>query len=1034
MNVTPVLVLAAAVFASTAAAADSSRGYYTAARIQAMRDNIARYEWARTQRNEAVAKADKWAAYGDDRLRTLIIPPHVPRGFDVHSQGCPVHGTEIYGKTRYSWIIDFDKPFKVKCPVGGEEYPSNDFAAYLASGMKDKSLLTGDHVDDGFGWHKPGDHNAAKYWFVAYYAHGSMLRFLSEAMQNLADAVMFVEAEDPAKARLYAHKLAVLLHEMARYYPDYDYKTQSRENAEIYSDYRGKITNFIWECGWPVIFATGYDAVKPYLKDDTGLHASTGKSAAEIDAFIRERTLMHSAREIMEGTGRIRGNYGTHQRTLLIVAQVLDEKSVRPTSREMIDWVNENGAEKSIRDLGLRDALINLIYRDGHPCESFSYNEDWIDNLTEVAETLAGLGINYFDDPRFRKAMLWPYGILLGGTMSPAFGDVGGPFGAGGHWSPEQCQRALRCMKDPDPRFAWGMKGTEAKRFDIWSPAIDEVLADFARKPEPRVGLDSVLFPGYGLANLQSGALDNRTATSLAYGANPNHNHWDQLNMVLFAEGNCLLTDLGYPDQMEHSNGRLFGYHANTIAHNTVTVDASMQGRNPGSIHAFARNRFAQVADVSCEGAYEGKVSLYRRVNMLVEAAPDRSYLFDVFHVRGGKQHDYALHGTQADFFCEPPLGPVQESGTLAGPDVPYGYFYDDEELRDKPAGSVSYVGYRGSGFQFLTNVQRGPLNGYAFCDWKLTEPLAGQSDRPWKDIALRAHLIGSNETIISCDGPLQQYNHLPKSFKCLIRRRIGDSLESRFTTVLEPYKGKPWIVKVSPVEIAPDDGRATAARVELADGASHYVFHSIDPEQSYTLDGKLVIRGQVACLAIDAGGKPVRAMLLNGTILRYGDYAVEGRGIRRTRIASVDYRKGIIELADPVLTPDLGPDNVVLVRNQGFADCVTPRAMLDEKRFSIGDEDLRVAGGPVTELKPDEIVTRARNRFAVPGHAILNGGYEPKGRLKAKRPAGWMVQSDRPLTWDDFKPAPGDSGPRYYVVMAAPGDEVLVPDRVVRE
>ena len=70
-----------------------------------------------------------------------------------------------------------------------------------------------------------------------------------------------------------------------------------------------------------------------------------------------------------------------------------------------------------------------------------------------------------------------------------------------------------------------------------------------------------------------------------------------------------------------------------------------------------------------------GRVDLYRRANMLVEAAPGRHYLFDVFYVNGGRQHDYMLHGTQAKFDCRPALGPVRESGTLAGEDVPYEQF-----------------------------------------------------------------------------------------------------------------------------------------------------------------------------------------------------------------------------------------------------------------------------------------------------------------------------------------------------------------------
>jgi hypothetical protein len=384
------------VLASGATCADRTRSYYTDARIQTMRTNIADYDWARTQRDEAVAKAEKWAALDDARLRSLVIPPHVWRGYDVHPNGCPIHGNEIYKKGGYAWLIDLEKPFKVKCPIGGEEYPSNDFAAYLASGMKDRSLLTGDYIDDGFGWRKPDDPGEAKYWFVAYYAHWSMQKFVTEALDSLTNAMLFIEDQEPAKAKLYAHKLGVLLHEMAIHYPDYDYKTQSREDAEINPDYRGKITNFIWECGWPELFAKAYDATKPYLAGDAELHKATGKSAAEMDGFVRERTLVHGAKEIMAGTGRIRGNYGTHQRTLLFVAQALDERTISPTTDEMIKWVNENGYPVSIRDLGLRDALVNLTYRDGHPPESFSYNEDWMDNLTEVAETLAGVGINYF--------------------------------------------------------------------------------------------------------------------------------------------------------------------------------------------------------------------------------------------------------------------------------------------------------------------------------------------------------------------------------------------------------------------------------------------------------------------------------------------------------------------------------------------------------------------------------------------------------------------------------------------------------------
>ena len=64
-----------------------------------------------------------------------------------------------------------------------------------------------------------------------------------------------------------------------------------------------------------------------------------------------------------------------------------------------------------------------------------------------------------------------------------------------------------------------------------------------------------------------------------------------------------------------------------------------------------------------------GSISTVGRICWL-RRAPGRHYLFDVFYVNGGRQHDYMLHGNQAEFDCRPALGPVRESGTLAGEDV----------------------------------------------------------------------------------------------------------------------------------------------------------------------------------------------------------------------------------------------------------------------------------------------------------------------------------------------------------------------------
>ena len=119
-----------------------------------------------------------------------------------------------------------------------------------------------------------------------------------------------------------------------------------------------------------------------------------------------------------------------------------------------------------------------------------------------------------------------------------------------------------------------------------------------------------------------------------------------------------------------------------------------------------------------------------------------------------------------------------------------------------------------------------------------------------------------------------------------------------------------------------------------------------------------------------------------------------------------------------------------MLVAPNTFADCVTVRSVIDATHFSIGDEDLRVGGGPVNQVVPEKnrIVTSALSPQARPGMTVLNARLEPQGKLAAGDP--WTL--DRGglgnLKPEDFPSAEGGVGPRFAVVMAGPGDEVLVP------
>ena len=1010
--------------------AQAERHYFTAAKLATMRKNVEAHKWAQAQRDGILVSADRWLKYDDEKLRTLVVPPCVPRGYQVHNFGCPVHGVEVHAKGLYKWIIDFDNPYKITCPVGGEEYPSNDFGAFLASGMEDRSLLTGEYADDGWGWNKEGD--KANYWFVAYYAHWIMLKQLLPGIRDLGTAVVLVEHTDEQKARIYAHKCGLLLWQLAHHYPDYKYEKQSREAKEHNPNYTGKLTNMIWEVQTPQACAVAYDAVRPYLARDDSLQALSGLAGTQLDAVIRERLLMQAARDIMNNTGRIRGNYGMHQEALALLSAALQETEQHPTSQEMVDWIVSNPSPQTQSCLGLRDALESLMYRDGMPFESIAYNLGWISHLSQVAGALTETGINYFENPRFRKLLMWPFDVLIDGQFVPPLGDTGNMFAKGSSLSPSIARMAVRHF--PDPRIVEVLRENPGRGNDLFQPPSEELLAGLGDTAAARTGPEAMHLPAYGLAYLGSGGEANRTTSVLSYGDYPGHAHADQLNLLLFSHDNALLTDIGYPEQTDAFNHKRYAFFSNTVAHNTVVVNARRQGRGPGRLYAYEPNGFAQVVDASCEGAYAGVVDLYRRANILVELSPTQSYLFDAFYVRGGAQHDYVALGPPSKFESEPPLGPMQQEGTLAGEDVPYEHFYDDARLASGPLGSMSYTGYRGSGFQCLFNVRRAQMQGHAVCEWRMTEPGPGKAAYPWEGIGLKAHLVGRDEEIIACEGKPQKYSYLPDTLQFMIRRRTGADLSSRFVTVYEPYKDKALIDSVGPVALTPDDGNAVAARIALADGTAHYVFHSLTPGQTYTLDGELELSGQAACIQLDANRAVSRAMLLNGERMALGAFEATCDGPVRTTITSVDYDAGVVTLAEPVLGAGLQQGQTVLVAPRAFADCLTVDHVIDERSFSVGDEDMLVAGGPVTEVEPDtnRIVSPVTAMNAAKGMTLLNSLNQPQGRVV--NPRG--ITLDRgdlpPLSTEDFPTAPGDSTRRYRVVMAGPGDEVIIPSLLI--
>ena len=1009
--------VAACLLLPLSAWAKSGRTFYTAAKLQIAEENLRRHGWARKQRDAIVARAKRWLRYDDSKLRTLVPPPEVPRASRVHASGCPVHGDALNKVGAYSWQLSFDDPWKVRCPVGKEVYPSNDFPAFMASGFRDRGLLTGDHPDDGWGWEKPGVEK--KHWFVAFYAQWSVQRMLLPALRDLSQAYLLTNDER------YAHACAVLLWQLADYYPRYEYETQSRYGTEFLRGYKGRLLYHTWECFTVKAVAPAYDAVWPAIEGDAALATMAGQSAEKIREHIESRLLRTMAKDITDGTNRIQGNYGMHQVGVLRVAIVLDDEVNHPTKSEIIDWVLNNDRANMYTAMGLYDALFNLVHRDGYPFESPSYNCGWMRDLTEVGEALESAGVPVMQQPRFRKLLTWPLKMMCAGEFTPPLGDSNNMFGLALGVSPRYNEGAFRHYREPAVARAWVQQERQPEH-DLFRECLDEQIAEAAKLHPQPVGVRSSLLPGLGFATLQTGSDANRTAVGVFYGYYVGHSHYDRLHIDLHSHRNSLLPDFGYPETADTYDPRRFGFFSHNLTHNTVMVNGRRQTRLRGRLHLFDPGPFAQTIEISAEAAYPDDVTLYRRTLILVDVAPDKAYLVDIFRVRGGQQHDWIVHGTQAELKTDLALSAPQTKGTLAGPDVPYSHFYDSPAHRDKPLGTVRYHTYEGSGFQFLFNVQRAKLNGGADVSWLLNRPEALFPNRPTEGVVLRAHLLGHDEEVIVCDGRPQLRRTWPETVKFLLRRRTGEDLESMFVTVFEPYRERPFIESVRLLPVRPGSGMPVALEI-LAGGQQHIVFSRLEGAgpRAVMLDGVPVLfAARAAVWARDATSEIGRAYYVDGSAIQWGATALGGRTAVETTVARVDYGRRLVTLADDALTGRSAAGSIGVVESEAHSAAI-PVAESHGSSFSVGDDDLIVARLTVRDVSDQGLkIYPAWAYWIEPGMTVIDEAREVVGRVASFERGVLRVGGSRQrLT--DFPDPDGDGRRRVYVMVVGPGDRI---------
>ncbi len=868
-----------------------SGGMYTPEKLANIARNVEAHDWAKGIRDGAVRSAQTWADMSDEDLWNMIPGQDLPRCIDVSMTytksgkvrpGCLVCGDEVFKHGNYPYNPNvFGKPWKLTCPSCKSVFPTNDFGKYYRSGIDehgvfnpekaDRSLLfNAEHpdpedplhlwgVDDGFGYI---DENGHGHRYIAYYTW-KLWGVIRSGLGALSNAYLY--SGDP----LYARKAAIMLDRIADVYPDMDwnpYATRGWYHSDGGSK-RGKIDGAIWETGILKTFAVNYDKIITGLNDQPELYEFLRAKAEQytlpgpkgtreqLMANIDDRILRCGAEAIR--AHRIWGNEGMHQSAMAACAIALDTD---PDTSAMLDWVfAPDGGH-------IPGVIVGGIDRDGVGAEAApGYALGWGANIGRLADMLADYGKYeahdiYRDFPQFANTFTAGSRITVLDYDTPSIGDTGSTGSIGKvQVTPSFMIRGYRYLQDPGIALAaWRANSnvSEGLGRSIMDADPDWIAKDIDRIVAEAGASAGSLGPhhmaGYGFLCHEYGHQRNGTGLYLYYGRNGGHGHLDRLNIGIYGFGFDLAPDLGYPE-FATSWPKRNEWTDPTLSHNTVVIDEIPQKVNWVGLPRFFKTLPGlQCAEVESPSVY-GAAREYRRTIALINVSEWLGYGVDIFRVAGGNDHIRSFHGPGTELETTGLDLAEQESGSYAGPDVPFG--------TSIPRGPRM-------GYSWLDHVEYDSLPPAAWTvDWRVPAGYRGAVESD--DVHLRMWNFTPADDITLADGePPQNKSGNPRRLRYCLTHRKGEDLTTTFVSLLEPYRESPLIKSAERIDIPgadPQDG-PVALKVELADGPVDYILYSPDGE-TVTVPGVATFTGRLAFVRT-VDGETQRAALIAGTKL----------------------------------------------------------------------------------------------------------------------------------------------------------------------
>jgi len=948
-----------------------------------------------------------WLDYADDAIWAMQPDSTIPRWHWTNIQeGCPEHGKEVYrDRAYYPWHMDSTFPWrwKIRCPVGKEEYPSNDFAK--------GDMTSGAFPDDGIGG--ACLHKGHKYGFVA-----ELCQFYCRRMMVVAPqcAAAYVATGD----RQYAHKALVALCRLAEEYAYLATMTHHRHRNHVGQVERfgqglfsegpclarsGFTTYPIEQPGQLISHAEAYDRIFPVIDRDAeiipflrqkGFDVNTHE---EVRRFVEENLFAVWMQGLMDGA--LSTNEPGDQEALVRAALVLNYAR----GSDFTDWLYDGGGR-------MRVFVSNDYFRDGAPFESTGgYNAAHVVHLTPVVdcmEQLRGLRPDLYTEARYPALnLIRRYRQIFDFAMDTVTIDRSYPqIGDGGSFPAYQklpkiawhsadaaaFEHAYRLYRDP--KFAWALIHAPG-----WSPPPDFPVAKAELEREAAKWPDdwndrSSLHDGYGLAILRSGTGDRKRAFWLRYGRARSHTQDDLMDIGLQGFQGILLSHMGYPRNWGAWENSWTSHHvARQIPFQSISAQATL----------LAETEPVRVAEARAQGyadqAHKGlgytlpPDQWQRRTIAMVDVDADRFYCVDAYRISGGTEHWWAFHGQEGEVTTEG-IRLARQPGTLAGPDVPYG---DPKWLKV----NCSYGTYGWSGRLFglahLYNVDRGFSKGVWSVDWKL---------KSGEGLHLRLTVPSAEGCEVNlCDGTSPAGGNPYEMKWVMLRRQGAEPLAPQVAGILEPHHGKPSIRAVRPVKMSgtEEGGLAPAGCQVRLENRTDTILLSADAGQERTTDTGLRFSGRFGYWSVrdgeetGTGSEPTRAA---GGSRPAGEMPVPASSPRRSGTPAAIVLVGGTTLADERfgLSVDSPEYRAKIVRVDRTTQTVfvrpappRPEALVGQYAF-LANSYRRIAQ-QVLAAKP------------VADGAELRFGYDPCiGTGRVSGTADWEVKTSTPFTLQGFR------------------------------